>query len=304
MMERRVLQMSADAKNVEEVRVESIRCGNGEALCPTSGLELRQFVSQPCGARGFSTGTATFRSSAVLAYHEHTFSEAITILRGEALGAVQGRSYHLSAFDCIHVLAGVAHRVANRSQNSVMVALWAFASAAPSWQFVENEFEVRERGLANPEPDEAEHIVRFAQAETYELSTGAEFRDLFAGRLGSVGICGGYGRFKPEASLPCHIHKFDESITIVEGEAICLVQGKHYRLSGYDTAFVPEGRPHRFLNQSGTAMAMVWVYAGSEPERTIVDAAYCSGSLFWPGPKVLETLVTPDFHHRGRSAAR
>jgi quercetin dioxygenase-like cupin family protein len=149
---------------------------------------------------------------------------------------------------------------------------------------VEDEFAVRERGLANPEQDEAEHIVRFAQAETYELSTGAEFCDLFAGRFGSVGICGGYGRFKPEASLPCHIHKFDESITIVEGEATCLVQGKHYRLSGYDTAFVPEGRPHRFLNQSETEMAMVWVYAGSEPERTIVDAAYCSGSRFWPAP--------------------
>jgi hypothetical protein len=27
---------------------------------------------------------------------------------------------------------------------------------------------------------------------------------------------------------------------------------------------------------------MVWVYAGNEPVRTIVDAGYCSGALVWP----------------------
>jgi len=26
-------------------------------------------------------------------------------------------------------------------------------------------------------------------------------------------------------------------------------------------------------------MAMIWVYAGSEPERTIVDTGYCTGHL-------------------------
>jgi hypothetical protein len=28
-------------------------------------------------------------------------------------------------------------------------------------------------------------------------------------------------------------------------------------------------------------MAMVWVYAGDEPERTILDAGYCDGTLRW-----------------------
>jgi hypothetical protein len=29
-------------------------------------------------------------------------------------------------------------------------------------------------------------------------------------------------------------------------------------------------------------MAMVWVYAGSEPDRQIVESGYCSGELAWP----------------------
>ena len=163
-----------------------------------------------------------------------------------------------------------------------MMAFCPFASDTPCGEFVSNTFSVQERGLENPQRSEPEHITRFTQAERYELSPGADFRDLFAGHFGAVGICGGYGRFEPGASLPCHVHKFDESITIVEGKATCLVQGKQYLASGYDTAFIPEGHPHRFLNESGNTMAMIWVYAGSEPERTLVDPGYCSGTILWP----------------------
>ncbi len=118
--------------------------------------------------------------------------------------------------------------------------------------------------------------MRFSKAEEYELSANAMFRDLFAKRLGSRHLRG-YGRFAPGASLPCHTHLYDESITIVEGAATCLVAGRRYSLSGCDTALVPKGQPHRFINESDEPMAMVWVYAGDEPERVIVDNAICSG---------------------------
>ena len=162
------------------------------------------------------------------------------------------------------------------------MALSALASPTPAQEPVSQVFAVQDRGTANPTSADPESIVRFAQAEVYELSPGALFRDLFAGRLGSVGICGGYGRFQPGGSLPCHVHEYDESITIVEGQAVCLVQGNRYMVGGYDTAFVPEGRPHRFLNHSNAPMAMVWVYAGSEPGRTLVESGYCDGTLAWP----------------------
>ena len=71
--------------------------------------------------------------------------------------------------------------------------------------------------MAIRDPKDPEHISRFRTAEKYELAEGTQFFDLFAGRFGSVGICGGYGKFQPGTSLPCHIHDYDESITIVEG---------------------------------------------------------------------------------------
>ena len=143
------------------------------------------------------------------------------------------------------------------------------------------EFEIEDRGFGNPLKGDPETITRFEGCEIYELSENAFFNDLFARRLGATGICGGYGRFLPGSSLPCHIHEYDESITIVKGKAACLVQGRRHEMTEGDTAFVPKRTPHRFLNHAKEEMAMVWVYAGDEPDRRIVDAGYCSGKLSW-----------------------
>jgi quercetin dioxygenase-like cupin family protein len=234
-----------------------------------------------------STGTATLEPGGKLPYHKHGFSEAVTILNGEARFAVQGRSYRLRPFDCIHVPAGVAHEAVNTSDRQ-LVAHWAFATPTPSRELVKGEFTVEDRSFGHPRSGDPEHITRFAESPMYELAQGTRFYDLFAARFGAVGICGGYGEFNPGSSLPCHVHEYDESITIVAGDAVCEVKGRRYRLSGCDTAFVPQGRPHRFLNESSGTMAMVWVYAGGEPERTIVDTGYCTGVLEWKGASTLD----------------
>jgi quercetin dioxygenase-like cupin family protein len=191
--------------------------------------------------------------------------------------------YHLQQHDCVHLPAGVAHQVENDGAENDLVAHWAFATAKPTRELVSQIFSVDDRGTADPNESDPETIVRNRADAIYELSNNAFFFDLFAKRFGSVGICGGYGRFLPGASLPCHIHDFDESITIITGTAVCLVQGRRYELSGCDTAYIPRGVPHRFLNHSSSEMSMIWVYAGSEPERSLVSAEYCSGELQWPG---------------------
>lgn len=246
------------------------------------GVQLRTFVAQECGATGFSTGTATFRGGAELACHMHAFSEAITVLLGRALVIVEDRGYRLSHLDCMHIPAGVAHSVRNAGADSELVMHWAFGSAEPTRVLVDERPGFEDRGDDVPRPGDPEHLNRFANVEVYELSPGAWFRDLFAKRFGSSGICGGYGRFTKGSSLPCHTHAYDESITILAGSAACQVQGAQYPLKGVATAFVPQGRPHRFLNSGDADMEMLWVYAGDEPDRLVVDNQYCSGLLAWP----------------------
>lgn len=256
-------------------RIESVIPGRSDAQ-PAAPVALHELVSAQCGAQGFSTGTATFQPAAELPCHKHAFSEAVTILAGEALFRVEGRQYRLRPLDCVHVPAGTAHTVRNASPHEPLVAHWSFATPIPSRELVADTFAIEDRQFSNPSDSDPEHIARFADAPKYELAEGTQFCDFFAGRFGASAICGGYGEFGPGSSLPCHIHEFDESITIVTGEAICEVMGRRYRLSDCDTAFVPRRRPHRFLNESPEPMAMIWVYAASEPERVVVETRRCT----------------------------
>lgn len=282
--------MSASGSLSLHLRAEAIFSGKAEGVLLAEGVRLREFAKGGCGARGVSTGIVTFAPGASLAYHTHPVSEAIIVLAGTARVGVEGRRYQLNPLDCLHVPAGTAHEVKNAEASTELLVFSAFATDAVTRDPVEDRFEVQERGAQNPDAADPENIVRFSEAPVYELSEGAMFTDLFASRFGSVGICGGYGRFAPGASLPCHIHQFDESISIIEGEANCLVQGNRYQLSNCDTAFVPEGRPHRFLNLSNDHMAMIWVYAGSEPERTLVSPEYCDGTWAWQPPERSKTV--------------
>jgi putative monooxygenase len=261
---------------------EQIHSGNSEPLSAfLPQVAIRMFASRECGSKAMSTASVTVAPRERLAYHTHPVSEAVTVLAGIARFSVEGRIYRLGPLDCIHVPAGVPHEPLNESDTEPLLVLSAFASPMPDRDLVEDHFPKQDRSADDPGPQDPEYIMRFSKSEKYELAAGTQFCDLFAGRYGSVGICGGYGRFQPGTSLPCHIHEYDESITIVEGEALCEVAGQRYRLSGYDTAFVPQGKPHRFLNESHSPMAMIWVYAGSEPSRSIVDVKYCLGLLPW-----------------------
>lgn len=267
-------------RELDDSRQEYIASGNCPALPNiAAGIELREMISGAQGAIGVSSGTATFQPNSELPYHLHNFSEAITVLEGEADVLVEGRWYRLKQLDAMHFPSGIAHSVLNPTQDRLLVH-WAFATESPRRELVPDRFP-REDRRSIAVSHGPEHSVRFADAETYELAEGAQFTDLFGQRFGAVGICGGYGRFAPGASLPCHIHACDESITIITGKAVCEVMGQRRHLSNCDTAFVPKGRPHRFLNETTEPMAMIWVYASGEPERTILDAGYCTGRLSW-----------------------
>jgi putative monooxygenase len=243
------------------------------------GVEVCMLASGAHGARGVTTALATFGPGAVLPSHRHPFSEVIILLEGQATVCIEGRCYALRVCDAMHVPAGRIHSVKNPSDSQKAVFHTSFASDVPTREPATQEFVMEDR--VSTDPSVPESLVRFDQAPVYELAPRTHFRDLFARRFGSRGICGGYGLFEPGSSLPCHFHEYDESITIITGQAVCLAAGASYSLADRGTACIPKGRPHRFLNHSDATMAMIWVYAGDEPERTLVEPGWCDGSVVW-----------------------
>ncbi len=254
-------------------RHEFVTRGVGPAaVALAEGVDLRIFASAAQGAEGLCTGMAIVQPAAELPYHYHSCGEVITVLQGSAEAEIEGRRYQLGRYDALYIPPNVHHSVRNRgSQRSLLHV--SFPHPTPDRFVIDVTYDAEPR--QDTSDSTPEKLTRFDSAPPYALAAKTAFRDLFARRFGSRGVCGGYGLFPPGASLPCHFHDYDESISIIEGEAICQVAGQEYTLSDNDTACIPRGRPHRFINRSDRPMAMIWVYAGDEPDRVILEQHLC-----------------------------
>lgn len=236
------------------------------------GVTFECLVGKHNQAQKLTTGQVTFAPGASLPYHTHPFSESITVLRGTMIVEVEGRSYSLKAKDNMVILAGLAHTARNASASEPAIVHAALGSDTPSRTLVDKFFSRRSMpddtiGVAG-----AERVNRFATAPRAPAGPNTEFIDYFNSTLvPGIEMSGGYGLFHPTGRLPAHVHDFDESISIISGQATCVVEGRRYSMGGGETALQPRGRVHYFINETQGTMEMLWVYAGPKPERIIVD---------------------------------
>jgi quercetin dioxygenase-like cupin family protein len=245
--------------------------GTGVLVEIAPGVNFECLVGARNQARNLTTGIVTFDPGAELPYHAHPFSESVTLLGGEAAVEIEGRCYELERFDNVVIPKGLPHFVKASGSNVPAVFQIAMASSSPTRVLVDRSFPRRTMRGSTGVPG-LERVNRFRTAPRYEAGPKTEFIDFFSKDLvpGSE-MSGGYGLFQPQGRLPAHVHDFDESICIIEGTAICVVEGRRYPMSDCSTALQPRGRVHYFINESPGPMAMLWVYAGPVPERVVVD---------------------------------
>jgi 2-keto-3-deoxy-L-rhamnonate aldolase RhmA/quercetin dioxygenase-like cupin family protein len=259
---------------------ESMRPDRSEVIVPIGqqpAVEIAPGVNFEClvgkfnGARNLTTGLVTFRPGAELAYHTHTFPESVTVLSGSLLFEVEGRRYTLNQFDNITLPPGLAH-YAQPASSGEIVAHIAMATDSPTRELIDRFFSRRAMDANSAGVSGAERVTRLAGAKRTSPGQGASFVDYFNSDLmPGLTMSGGYALFQPGGRLPAHVHDFDESISIVQGKAVCVVEGRRYTMGGCATALEPRGRVHYFTNESKEPMAMIWVYAGPLPERLVVN---------------------------------
>ncbi len=246
--------------------------GAGQTMDVAPGIRLEILVGKQNGARNLMTGFVTFDRAAWVPCHTHTFAESITVLEGRLGVEVAGRRYELGPLDNIIIPRGIPHRPGNTLDDRSAVVHIALANDTPTREIVENRFDVRPMPADATGFPGAERVTRFRSAARSEAGPGTSFIDYFNETLlPGIEMSGGYGLFQTGGRLPAHVHDFDESICIIEGEATCVVEGRQSTMSGGATALQPRGRVHYFRNDSERPMAMLWVYAGPRPERIVVD---------------------------------
>lgn len=79
----------------------------------------------------------------------------------------------------------------------------------------------------------------------------------------------GQTQFAPGTGLPLHSHNVEESVLILEGEAVAEIGDQRFDLVAGEATWVPAGVPHRFFNRGEGRMRIYWVYGGRDVTRTI-----------------------------------
>jgi mannose-6-phosphate isomerase-like protein (cupin superfamily) len=261
---------------VSDDRMEAIeRPAGAKTIVLVPGITLCPLAGAHSGARHLFSGLLSLEPTISYPIYTRSVSEAMVLLDGEAAVEVEDRRYRLKTIDAICVSPRVPRRVVNLSSNRRAVLHVAIASGAPEQTWVNGRFTAVDQPVGATGLSGSERLCRNDPAARFELAPSARFQDLYNADLGALGICGGYGVFEPGARLPCHRHEFDESITIVQGTATCVVEGRRHELSDNATAVVPRGRCHYFINLTLEPMAMIWVYAGDRPDRIVMDENYC-----------------------------
>ncbi len=84
-------------------------------------------------------------------------------------------------------------------------------------------------------------------------------------------ITSGISTYPVGGGAPMHSHNCDEQVTILEGDAEVVVEGKATRLEQYDTTYIRPNRSHLFRNIGDTPLRILWVYTSARVTRTFAD---------------------------------
>lgn len=115
-------------------------------------------------------------------------------------------------------------------------------------------------------------ILRPAELKTNDRGGGAKTTPLVTRKCGSTSLINGITAFEGGASIRMHKHNCEESVMVLEGEAIAEINGVQHRLMANDTTWIPANVPHRFINASDEKpMRIFWTYASVDATRTMIE---------------------------------
>lgn len=141
----------------------------------------------------------------------------------------------------------------------------------------------------------ARHVVRAARDAAYAVLPGYESRSEGFRRwrvvdeaVGSVHTGFGLGEMEPGGRLDPHVHSFEESLFVLEGEVVWRTPGAAVLLRPGDYGVIPVGLPHGLRNE-GSSTARWAAMSAPVPRRDHGGDTYFVGAF----PEVEPVPVDP-----------
>ena len=114
-------------------------------------------------------------------------------------------------------------------------------------------------------------LVRFDSIDHQERRPGVVLSSLVDGNTGATQISSGVAEFAVGASAPTHYHDAEESVIVIEGEGLMVINGEEHIVRPNDAAFIPPGAHHSIANHGGRPFKISWTYASINWSTTPVE---------------------------------
>ena len=116
-------------------------------------------------------------------------------------------------------------------------------------------------------------VLRPSEMKSHDRGGGAATIPLVGASVGASAFINGITSFEPGTAIPFHSHNCEESVMLLEGDAVLEIDGEAIRLQPLDTTWIPASVSHRFRNMSSTKpMKIFWTYARVDATRTLTES--------------------------------
>ena len=114
-------------------------------------------------------------------------------------------------------------------------------------------------------------LVRFDSVPHQIKRPGVVLTSLVDGDTGSTKISSGVAEFAVGAKAHMHYHDAEESVIVIEGEGLMVINGEEHIVSPNDAAFISPGAHHSVANHGDQPFKISWTYASINWSTTPVE---------------------------------
>ena len=114
-------------------------------------------------------------------------------------------------------------------------------------------------------------IIRQQEASSIQRAPGVSVESMINKEAGSTGISSGITTFQAGTSNTTHYHNAEESVIVIQGEGILMIDGEENHVRPFDAAFITPGTHHKLINTGNEPFKIAWSYATVDVSRTLVE---------------------------------
>ena len=118
-----------------------------------------------------------------------------------------------------------------------------------------------------PEP----RVIRREEVESLQRAPGVSVASSVTKEVGATEISSGITTFQAGTSNTTHYHNAEESVIVIEGEGLMVIDGKEHIVHPNDAAFISPGAHHSIANHGNQPFKISWTYASINWSTTPVE---------------------------------